>query len=155
MFVLFVYIFNLHSSNVNIHHHDICILQKISQKKTKIISTKAQKQEMKKQIRLLFTLGIMVGTFSLGLLPSVTLVTLQIVPRYSSLKSLLIVLTSSIVLVTSNSLWNFFIYNARNKAFRLTSKRLYKKLLCCLKYIKFSNQVQNLSIESLVHVDMY
>ena len=110
--------------------------KKYSKKRQNIISTQAQKQEMKKQIRLLFTLGSMVGTFSLCLLPLVinTIVaTFILLPRdssYSSLKIFGIVAVCLIILTTSNSLWNFFIYNARDKAFRSASKRLYKKLLC-------------------------
>ena len=107
--------------------------KKYSKKRQKIVSTELQKQEMKKQIRLLFTLGIMVGTFSLCLLPLVIVVILQGFFLNSVHQYFLILLTCSMVFATSNSLWNFFIYNARDKAFRSTAKRLYKKLLCCLK----------------------
>ena len=107
--------------------------KKSSKKIQSIISTQAQKREMKKQIRLLFTLGIMVGTFSLCFLPLVLLEILGFIFPVSLKKNFVVVSTCYMVFATSNSLWNFFIYNARDKAFRSTSKRLYKKLLCCLK----------------------
>ena len=104
--------------------------KKYSKKRQQIISTKAQKQEIKKQIRFLFTLGIMVGVFSLCLLPLLIFLILGFVFRIFSFEIFLIVLTCSMVFASSNSLWNFFIYNARDKAFRTTFKRLFKKLLC-------------------------
>ena len=45
--------------------------KKYLKKRQNIISTKAHKQEMKQQVRLLFTLGIMVIVFSVSILPMV------------------------------------------------------------------------------------
>ena len=98
------------------------------------ISTEAQKKEMKKQVRLFITLGIMVGVFSVCSAP--LLIWLLICICFSwlrvniSLGNFPKFLICSLVIWTSNSLWNFFIYSAREKAFRKSSKNLYKKLLC-------------------------
>ena len=82
--------------------------------------------------RAIFTLTIMVGVFTLCLLP--TGASLAILPdpgkefvhliKESSLNSVFFIILST------NSLWNFFIYNARDRAFRTRSKTLIMKLLC-------------------------
>ena len=104
--------------------------KKYSKKRQNLISTETQKQEMKKQIRLLFTLGIMIGVFSLCLLPLVIVMILALSGRIYLYQNFWIVSNCSMIFGTSNSFWNFFIYNVRDKAFRSTSKRLYGKILC-------------------------
>ena len=106
--------------------------KKYSKKRQNILSTNSKKKEMKKQTRLLFTLGIMVVVFSVCILPFVILCVLAFHNIIHG-KSMATGLMCSAVLCTSNSLWNFFIYKVRDKAFRKTSKNLYKKLLCCSK----------------------
>ena len=104
--------------------------KKYSKKRQNLISTETQKQEMKKQIRFLFTLGIMIGVFSLCLLPLVIIMILAFSNSIPSYQIFLTISSCSMVFGTSNSFWNFFIYNVRDKAFRSTSKRLYGKILC-------------------------
>ena len=115
--------------------------KKYLKKRQNIISTNAHKQEMKKQIRLLFTLGIMVIVFSVCILPIVIscffIFYNTSIERLSSnfwtSRTIVTIILCSLVMCASNSLWNFFIYSARDKAFRTSSKNLYKRLLCCLK----------------------
>ena len=86
--------------------------------------------------RAIFTLTIMVGVFILCLLPTGA----SLAKRYAilpdpgkefvhlidmaSLNSVFFIISST------NSLWNFFIYNAREKSFRKKSETLIMKFLC-------------------------
>ena len=106
----------------------IVFYKKHSKKRQRIMINKIQKLKTNKQIRLLFTLSIMVGVFSVCVLPPAVI--------FLGKQSNLIGHTSaanvcSAFFLTSNSLWNFFIYSFRDKRFRKTSKNLYKKLLYC------------------------
>ena len=104
----------------------------------RMISTKSQEQHLKRQTRLMITLGIMVGVFSLCVLPAViTFVTVfrveNIVEYFQSCNP-----TSSVIvmiIITSNSLWNFFIYSARDRAFRKSAKNK----ICNLQLISHLN----------------
>ena len=106
-----------------------CVYKRHSKKQKKFFSTKKQKQNLMKEIKLIFTLGIMVGVFTACFLPAAVLTMVVI----SSIKVNSSVVICTSVMIASNSLWNFFIYSAREKKFRTTSKNLYKKLLFCLK----------------------
>ena len=118
--------------------------KKYSKNRQNIISTKTHKQEMKQQVRLLFTLGIMVIVFSVCILPMVISCVYFVflfhdpnrgveLSNFRSKRTIVTIILCSLVMCASNSLWNFFIYSVRNKAFRTSSKNLYKRLLCCLK----------------------
>ena len=115
--------------------------KKYLKKRQNIISTIAHKQEMKKQIRLLFTLGIMVIVFSVCILPIVISCFFifydtsieKVSSNFWTSRTMPTIILCSLVMCASNSLWNFFIYSVRDKAFRTSSKNLYKRLLCCLK----------------------
>ena len=103
--------------------------KKNSKERQKIKIKKIQKIEMKIQIRLLFTLSIMVCLFSVCVLPPAVAIFLRIPEKLMEYKPEENVFLAFVVM--SNSLWNFFIYSFREKRFRETSKNLYKKLLCC------------------------
>ena len=89
----------------------------------------------------------MVGAFSVCLLPS----GISILIVIASLKLDRSAAISSIVILTSNSLWNVFIYSAREKKFRAALKTLYKKLYeetvldRCASFIWFGERVFNKS----------
>ena len=102
--------------------------KKHSKERQRFLMNKIQKLKMNKQIRLLVTLSIMVCVFSVCALPPVVIflgIPSNLI-RYKSAANV-----CSAFFLTSNSLWNFFIYSFRDKRFRKTSKNLYKKLLCC------------------------
>ena len=95
---------------------------------------------------LIVVLGLMVGVFSLSVLPALAFLAFlvsdsRIYSGYDNSDVRLLtdneftLLTSVDGIVTivllANSLWNFFIYSARDTAFRKASKKFYKHLLCC------------------------
>ena len=106
-----------------------CIYKRHIKKRKKLFSLKKQKQNLIKEMKIFFTLGIMVGVFTVCLLPG-TVLAMAVISNIE-INSSVIICTA--VMIASNSLWNFFIYSAREKEFRTTSKNLYKKLLFCLK----------------------
>ena len=106
-----------------------CVYKRHSKKRKKLFSSNKQKQNLTKEIKLVFTLGIMVGVFTVCFLPAAV----SGMAVISNIEINLSVVICSSVVAKSNSLWNFFIYSAREKKFRTTSKNLYKKLLFCLK----------------------
>ena len=106
-----------------------CVYKTHSKKQKKRLRTERQRLKSLQEIKFFFTLFIMVGAFSICLLPS----GISILIVITSLKLDPSAAISSIVILTSNSLWNFFIYSAREKKFRAASKSLYKKLRFCLK----------------------
>ena len=98
-------------------------------------------KDVKLQARLLFTLCIMVGVFTLCFLPTFVSLIVQskTLPEVNASDLLrekgqsLIPFVSAEVVVTifsmSNSLWNFFIYSARDNKFRKATKRFYMNSL--------------------------
>ena len=106
-----------------------CVYKTHSKKQKKRLRTERQRLKSLQEIKFFFTLCIMVGAFSICLLPSAILTIIVI----TTLKLNPSAVISSTVILTSNSLWNFFIYSAREKKFRAASKSLYKKLRFCLK----------------------
>ena len=106
-----------------------CVFKKHSKKRKKLFAVNEQKQKSIKEIKFFFTLGIMVGVFTVCFLPGGILAMIVI----STIEFNPLAFICSAVMITSNSLWNFFIYSAREKEFRITSKNLYKKLLFCFK----------------------
>ena len=103
------------------------VYKKYSEKRKKLFTTERQRQKLNKETKLLFTLGIMVGVFNICFLPAAIMSIIVI--TFGGVNCSLCI--SAIVILTSNSLWNFFIYSAREKKFRKLSKKLYKKLLFC------------------------
>ena len=106
-----------------------CVYKKSLKKRKKIFITERQKLKSEKEIQFVLTVGIMVGVFSICLFPAAML----LITAISSGIIYWSTATTSVVILTSNSLWNFFIYSAREKEFRSESKKLYKKLLFVLK----------------------
>ena len=113
-------------------------------KRKKLRMTHHNKMETAIQIHLLVTLSIMVWVFTICILPGAIFVLIQSLQRLSGgvLKILLTLgqrrLTQFVsaeivtsIFLTSNSLWNFFIYSVRDKKFRQASKKLYCRLLRC------------------------
>ena len=107
------------------------------QKLTAIGSKKSTKSSI--EVRLAQALLIMVGAFTLSILPTIIIVLASLFVRTiyftnpSELDIESAVLFSAFgftvtVLLACNSLWNFFIYNARNKDFRVGLKVVYNKL---------------------------
>ena len=107
---------------------------------------KQQQKDFLLQIHFLITLGIMVGIFTICVLPRVVFLIFQWfeTPGECLLSNLLRLpkdkfitfLSAEVVttiFLTSNSLWNFLIYSVRDKTFRKSSKKLYSRLLCGLK----------------------
>ena len=108
----------------------------------KLVSTKRKRSfSVKRQLSV--TLSIMIGVFSVCILPAVMLIVIsEIFPEFNplnvnrfSIKSAFALgsaeLVSSILLV-SNSLWNVFIYSIRNKEFRKDASALYFTTLSTL-----------------------
>ena len=105
------------------------VYKRHSKKRKKLFSTKRQKQKLMKEIKVFFTLGVMVGVFTICFLPAAAL-PMAIINTIEFNSTAVICIA---VMAMSNSLWNFFIYSAREKEFRTKSKNLYKKLLFRLK----------------------
>ena len=103
------------------------VYKKYSEKRKKLFTTERQRQKFNKETKLLFTLAIMVGVFSICFLLA-AIVSIRVITFGAVNQSLSI---SAAVILMSNSLWNFFIYSAREKKFRIMSKKFYKKLLFC------------------------
>ena len=106
-------------------------------------STNDQPQ-MDIEMRLVRTLGIMVGVFTLCLLPAalVLLVALGLPDIYYNQPLLLNEQSASnytsaevivVLLLTSNSLWNCFIYSVRDRKFRDASKNMYGNIALALR----------------------
>ena len=81
-----------------------------------MISTQAQKFDMMKQTRLMFTLGIIVGVFSVCMLPAAisfaVALKLEKFQFRDFISDNITVYVVVIFIVTTNSFWNFFIYIA-------------------------------------------
>ena len=89
------------------------------------------------EIRLTRTLSIMAGAFTLSVLPVVLVLLSSLFarsiyytnPRDFDLESAIVYDTFefvSIIILVCNSLWNFFIYSARNLEFRKAVKNMYR-----------------------------
>ena len=105
---------------------------------------RSKKQQMKTEMNLAATLGIMICVFTFCVLPiSLVLISAVFLPHVNieqqrsfipseatkyNLAEMVVVL-----LFASNSLWNCFIYSAREMNFRSTTKLLYKKIAHLLK----------------------
>ncbi|XP_002131810.4 uncharacterized protein LOC100185762 [Ciona intestinalis] len=105
----------------------------------KLVASKNKNFSSRTEIRMARTLGIMVGVFTLSLLPVIcvilaSLFLVQIYPqRISTFKSYDFSIHTSFefvsaVILVCNSLWNFFIYNGRNDDFRMANKNMYGSL---------------------------
>lgn len=107
------------------------------------------------EVRLAKTLGIMVGVFSACVIPTLAIL---IVPMFTpglrfnhpcelNLKAALIFTSIEycvIFLLMSNSLWNYFIYSARNKGFRTAASGLYKPLFSKIKCNAIRNATRDI-----------
>jgi len=121
------------------------IMFKIRTKKhVKVLNQNVKnKKDAALQKRLMGTLGIMVGAFTASFLPGAIFpiwrsslptslpnpVTFYRETIINSISAQLIVL----ILLTSNSLWNFFIYSVRDRFFRKATKEMYLKIFCWAK----------------------
>nr|XP_018672920.2 uncharacterized protein LOC100185762 isoform X2 [Ciona intestinalis] len=105
----------------------------------KLVASKNKTLSSRTEIRMARTLGIMVGVFTLSLLPVIcvilaSLFLVQIYPqRILTFKSYDFSIHTSFeffsaVILVCNSLWNFFIYNGRNDDFRMANKNMYGSL---------------------------
>ncbi|XP_002131825.3 uncharacterized protein LOC100177887 [Ciona intestinalis] len=105
----------------------------------KLVASKNKTLSSRTEIRMARTLGIMVGVFTLSLLPVIcvilaSLFLVQIYPqRISSFRIHDFSIHTSFefvsaVILVCNSLWNFFIYNGRNDDFRMANKNMYGSL---------------------------
>jgi len=102
------------------------------------------------EVRLASTLSIMVGVFTLSILPSILIILPPLFlssiyytkPRALNLQSAIVYHAFefiAIIILACNSLWNFFIYNGRNLEFRKAVKVMYSSTAdhiglprCCL-----------------------
>ena len=97
------------------------------------------KDDLKNQRKLNFILFLMVFAFSFSLLPSVLVILLDLyipvidpqLPQTFNLTVEKIVISlklTAIIIVASNSFWNFLIYSLRIKTFRKIALKKYKKI---------------------------
>nr|CAB3262686.1 uncharacterized protein LOC100181847 [Phallusia mammillata] len=118
------------------------------------ISSRSRRRNENLEARLAKTLTIMVGVFTACLLPSIVVLAASFSglpktqfsqPRQLDLTSALVFASSefvAVVILVSNSLWNVFIYNTRNKDFRGEVHDMYSELAAkmgitqCLGYIR-------------------
>ena len=113
-------------------------------KRRKFFFSSQQSAETKKQIHLLATLGIMAGVFTLCVLPGYVFQRVQtslkpsnnVITNVVTIGEKTVIRFASVEVVislflTSNSLWNYFIYSARDKTFRKATRKLYLKLFTC------------------------
>ena len=107
----------------------------------------ANKDDVKNQRKLNFILSLMVFAFSFSLLPSVLVILIHLyIPEidpqsphtYNSRieKIAISFKLTAIVILTSNSFWNFLIYSLRIKTFRKIALEKYKKIWNLIKYCK-------------------
>ena len=109
------------------------VYKKTVSKRKRLVANRFQSNQIKQQKRLLQTLGIMVGVFTLCLVPASTFTLLQHSQAYLDFRRFFNSAGVVVAIVfTSNSLWNFFVYNARNKDFKKTAKNLYSRLFAKL-----------------------
>lgn len=91
------------------------------------------------EVRLARTLSIMVGVFTLSLLPAAVVILASLFtpavylsnPSGFNLENVVVYNTfefATIIILVCNSLWNFFIYNARNFEFRKAVRIMYQKV---------------------------
>ena len=96
------------------------------------------------EMRLLQTLGIIIAVFTLSVVPSTVVLNTGVYLPYvdfsnpTDFDAVAAMRFSSVVftmglLLTSNSLWNCFIYSIRETSFRSATKLLYKRVAQCLK----------------------
>ena len=116
-----------------------------SNKRKSFNLTDQHKKEAAFQTHLLFTLGAMVGVFTMCFVAGgvFLVIHLIILPADDSISNLLRVLGPSFIdhasaeliislFLTSNSLWNFFIYGATDQTFRKATKKMYSQLFARL-----------------------
>ena len=109
------------------------VYKKTASKRKRLVANRFQSNQIKQQKRLLQTLGIMVGVFTLCLVPTVPFTLLQDPQSFQDFRSFFNSAGVVVAIVlASNSLWNFFVYNARNKDFKKTVKNLYSRLFAKL-----------------------
>ena len=105
----------------------------------KIISNELIRREMKKHIKLMITLGIMAGAFTVTMIPSIAFIShlflddeeffeLLSLSRQNPVNYFQFAEVGVTILYLANSLTNFFVYSARDKRFRQTSKSFYLKI---------------------------
>ena len=105
----------------------------------KLISNGLIKREMLKHFKLMITLGIMAGAFTLTMIPSIALIShlflgdeeffeLLSLSRQNPVNYFRAAEVSVTILYLANSLTNFFIYSARDIRFRKASKTFYLKM---------------------------
>ena len=112
------------------------------QKSTKQLQSSVYgKHEAESQSRnMLVILGIMVGAFTFSVLPTIiflplSYLTFPATPEAKLLhftQEILKFVSANVIVVTflsANSLWNFFIYSARDEAFRKACKHLFGRIL--------------------------
>ena len=99
---------------------------KYSKQRREIISEQGQRTEMIRQFRLLPTIGIMTGIFSICSLPTVFANLLLLLKPSQSNPS---VNVSVVVILMTNSLWNFIIYCTRDRLFWKATKDVCKQFL--------------------------
>ena len=127
----------------------IYIITRRALNKNKNLST--NHDNVKKQRKLNFILSLMVAAFSFSILPSVlVLIVLFFIPGINPKSPETFNLTNynivylfeftAIIILASNSLWNFLIYSLRIKAFRKAASEKYKRIwnliICCQLFSK-------------------
>ena len=105
--------------------------KKHNRNRRQIVSSQLQELHLKRQTRLMLTLSIMVGVFSVCVLPAVVaFITVfqveNVVDYFRSFNPSTSVIV--MIILTSNSVWNFFIYSTRDRAFRKSAKNKLRNL---------------------------
>jgi len=128
------------------------VISKRQARLRKKLMSKRQTRESKTEERLTKTLSIMVGIFTLCVLPAILFIAIpKALPTIKTenitilakeparaFKSLEIAAT---IILASNSLWNCFIYSFRNKEFRRDAAVIYFKIFSFLGLVRVKNAV--------------
>ena len=90
------------------------------------------KEYLKQESRLTFTLGIMVGVFSLCVLPAIIYIILHFSVSHGPIKMFWLNSVTSfgyfaIICMLTNSLWNFYVYSIRNKLFTVALQKMFRQ----------------------------
>ena len=103
-----------------------------------LTNNRKYREYLKKESRLTFTLGIMVSVFSVCVSPTIMYIILGSLVINGMIKTLEFNFFASfeyfaIICLLTNSLWNFYIYNIRNKLFKVALQKIFKRLFSTFK----------------------
>ena len=132
----------------------VSVIIKRQAKRRKKLMSKKQVQDSTREQKLTRTLHIMVGVFTACVLPSFIFVMIpEIIPSFDAANvanlakkpaSVFISLElASVIIISSNSLWNCFIYSFRNKDFRRDAASLYLTIMSVLGIVRVREAIKD------------